>query len=68
MPVHTCPSIKASFVTRIAKRAVAERKTTPKVQSDNAMLAYLCVAFNEEKSGATRSQGEPGATSLLGSS
>ena len=68
MPAHTCPSIKARVVTRIEKRAFAERKTMAKVQSDNAMLAYLGRAFKKEKSRARRSQKEPGSTSLLGSS
>ena len=49
MPVHTCPSIKARVVTRIEKRAFAERKTMARVQSDNAMLAYLGRALKMEK-------------------
>ena len=59
MPVHTCPSIKARVVTRIEKRAFAERKTMARVQSDNAMLAYLGRAFKKEKAkpgGARKSQ------------
>ncbi len=59
MPIHTYPSIRATVVTRTEKRAFADRKTMPKVQSDNAMLAYLSRADKKEEAepgGASKSQ------------